>query len=602
MKKKILSLLLAVAMLCTMVACGNNEDSEKGSDVNSDTSSASGSAAASNTDESAYPDYLNLDAYYPLVKEGTDITLKMTVIDSSELFEYPTEERYFYQFIEQKMNINLEVTEVSQDGATEYLNMLFASDDLPDIIITSSALTADQLVTYGVEEGQLLDFAPYMNDVKLMPAFNEMCETETAVKASLTATDGGIYTQVLVADSDAVGSFQRRTVNTDMLAAAGVDELPTTLDEFIDAMYKVKAAFPDSTPIGGCYDNNSMTGILLNALGINDSANNGEAGIYSVGIRNGAVTVAAADQEVYGEFLSIMKDFYDDGIISRDYFTMDADTNKLNVENGQYAVWTGWLNPLDFDDLEKYEQLPALSSEYSEEAFVGHPSLYTIGRVVASAKTEYPELIARFCDYYYSKEGNHVNNFGPFICEAHEDLMIDGFGGCYFTDAGQLMYADAMPDSGDPEDYDYSHTKNGEYDPSYEYKLKLSQQGMGYKYGQIPYRQEVNGWTEIKTDYDNWKASEHTANSFWRCDAYDTYMPVKEYGIPILWFDSETSQRINELKTVLEPYMETETVKFITGERNLDELDAYFEQLDALGYQEYIGYYADAYASYLSNL
>ena len=40
----------------------------------------------------------------------------------------------------------------------------------------------------------------------------------------------------------------------------------------------------------------------------------------------------------------------------------------------------------------------------------------------------------------------------------------------------------------------------------------------------------------------------------------------------------------------------------MTGARPFSELDAYFDELDALGFQEYLGYYKAAYETYLKNM
>lgn len=601
MRKKLLCILLASVMLFSVAGCGQSKESASNSDssaaassqtVSLDSGSSAGSETSKEEGDSAYPEWLNLDAYYPLVAEGTDITLDVVIIDIPEFTEKDVEDRYMYKFIEQIMNVDLNVTQISSDGATEYINMMFASDTVPDLLFTSQRLTPEQLVTYGMQEGQLLDFAPFVNDSNLMPALNSVFEEEPTLKANMTAPDGGIYTQVLVADRDAVGNLQRRTVNVDMLKEAGITSLPTTLDEYVEAMYAVKKAFPDSTPVGGAYDSNNAHGIILNALGINDSAKGGKNGLYDVAVRNDAATVPAADREVWEQFLTLMNQFFNDGIINRDYFTMEGTASQLLIEDGKSAVWTGWINPLDYDNLEKYEQLPALTSDYCSEAFVGHPTLYTIGGCVASAKTEYPELIARICDYFYTMEGNNLCQGGPFTTQEH--LMIEGHEGIVMNDANQMMFVSCIPKEGN---YDFGAQEVQDETR----RSMLCTQAIGYKYGQIPYRQEIWGREEIKTDYDNWKASEQTANSFWRCDAYDTYMPVREIGLPILYLRAEDSTRIAELKSVLEPHMETETIKFITGDRPLSELEEYFKELDDLGYQEYIGYYQTAYESFMEN-
>ena len=69
-----------------------------------------------------------------------------------------------------------------------------------------------------------------------------------------------------------------------------------------------------------------------------------------------------------------------------------------------------------------------------------------------------------------------------------------------------------------------------------------------------------------------------------------------------MFFDAEVNERIIELQSLLNAYAESETAKFVTGARPLteEELDAYFAELDELGYQEYLGYYRDYYANYIA--
>ena len=46
--------------------------------------------------------------------------------------------------------------------------------------------------------------------------------------------------------------------------------------------------------------------------------------------------------------------------------------------------------------------------------------------------------------------------------------------------------------------------------------------------------------------------------------------------------------------------MATETAKFITSARSLDEFDAYLAELEKLGINDYAKYYVDAYADYMA--
>ena len=55
--------------------------------------------------------------------------------------------------------------------------------------------------------------------------------------------------------------------------------------------------------------------------------------------------------------------------------------------------------------------------------------------------------------------------------------------------------------------------------------------------------------------------------------------------------DEETSIAVSDLKTVIQNYVETETARFVTGARSLDEFDSYLAELEKMNVDEYLGYY-----------
>ena len=74
----------------------------------------------------------------------------------------------------------------------------------------------------------------------------------------------------------------------------------------------------------------------------------------------------------------------------------------------------------------------------------------------------------------------------------------------------------------------------------------------------------------------------------------ENIIPYTVTGYPaVVYFDEATNARITDLKAVLNTHAESESAKFITGARDLSELDAYFNELDDLGYQEYLKFYTD---------
>ena len=61
------------------------------------------------------------------------------------------------------------------------------------------------------------------------------------------------------------------------------------------------------------------------------------------------------------------------------------------------------------------------------------------------------------------------------------------------------------------------------------------------------------------------------------------------------FFTPEETEAVMNLKSIIEDYVSSESAKFITGVRPLNEIDNFFDELDVLGVQELLGYYKNYY-------
>ena len=160
MKAKIKAIVAMVLSLCMITACGNQpavKEETKTSTVTSESSTTS----ETKQEESKYPDYLNLDSFRPIVKEGEKITLKVLTRRATGASNN-IEETWIVKFIEEKLNIDLEIEELTGENVAERKNLLLASGDLPDLFLTT--LTNGEVVEYGVSGGELLPIGDYISE------------------------------------------------------------------------------------------------------------------------------------------------------------------------------------------------------------------------------------------------------------------------------------------------------------------------------------------------------------------------------------------------------------------------------------------------------
>ena len=70
MKKRTLTLFVALSLVVGLMGCGGNGGNKDGNNANKGNNVSEG-----------VPDYLNTDSQFPIVKEGTDITLKDMIVN-----------------------------------------------------------------------------------------------------------------------------------------------------------------------------------------------------------------------------------------------------------------------------------------------------------------------------------------------------------------------------------------------------------------------------------------------------------------------------------------------------------------------------------------
>ena len=511
------------------------------------------------------PDYLNPDSEFPIVKEGEEITLSIAVMPN---VLDNVEDLWFWEYCRQVMNIDFEITAFTSDMRDEKINLMFAADTLPDMIVGCDFSTAE-LVRYGQVEGQLLALNDYLTE-EYAPNILKLFAEYPEYQGIVTALDGNIYSLPSVNPPlNILGLIPANFINTRILAETSM-EMPSTLDELYQVLRKMKELYPDSIPMGGGVNAADPSPLIWSALGVTTT------NAIEPGFKNGEVTVLCGD-EMYGEYLAFMHKLYSEGLIDPDYYTIDS-----TMLNGELAEGRVFISPVVVynalpNGWDEWVTIPPLTSEFNDTQVWPSAPLARPGAAVINSQTEYPELCMRFLDFFFTEKGGIYAWTGPLV--GSEDClgMVSGWYG-----------NEQSPD-----------VEAGKYSSVWEYVVyevsPFNPNRPGTKAGEVERIHFIDPEADFEWELTNpenyFRASKETAVYPYLVDAY-----------PTIYFDEETQQRISELKLVLEDYVNTESAKFITGVNSLDNLPAYFEQLNDIGFEEYLTYYVDAYEIYLANL
>jgi putative aldouronate transport system substrate-binding protein len=503
---------------------------------------------------------VNTEGKLPIVKEP--ITLKVHIVRSP--IGGDTDKQWFWKWAEKKTNIKFEVTTTDQAAWNTKKNLLFASGDLPDILLHNQ-LSTDDIVRFGQLEKQLLplnklidDYAPHVKK-----AFKDYPEA----LASSTTPDGNIYTLPEITRFPKY--HQRLWVNQKWLDNLGL-KAPKNLDELYTVLKAFKEKDPnkngkqDEIPFTGAW-NSEMTErtFFLTAFGLNADVN------PTVFLKGDKVALAEAEP-VYGEYLKYMNKLYSEGLIDKNIFTQDqAKQRAITAQDlaGFYLDGAPFVGSPD--NWKDYQSVTPLTSQWNDKLLWPVTPKVAPGQFAISKDSKYPEAAIQVANLYFNPDYNTMLWYGPR--EGTDDTL--GYPGWTVKENGEFDYPKLAPGVTNFWDMQqYLNPLNGQVG------LRGYEEDLSRVVGRPVQREEKER---------SWKAS------------YDEHItPHQMLILPVLYFNPKDQERILELKTPMADYTKTMEAKFITGAEPLSKLDQYFETLKKQGTDEMLKIYQEAYDNY----
>ena len=228
MKRRALATVLAASML--MTACGGSTPQDEGKKA----------------DAPARVPVENYVPTYPIVEEPITVTGLVVGRDLSV-----SEDRLVWEKVEEVTGINIEWINIDAESLSTYL----AGNDWPDFLHTDE-LTSSQVADYGVVGGRFVNYLDYLD---IMPNLAQTYKDYPEALATSTQLNGEVYNLFQVGGPTSTGTTTRPHVRMDVLAAAGITEMPKTVDEFYNQLVTLKEKNGDPSLI---LDKRFDTGML----------------------------------------------------------------------------------------------------------------------------------------------------------------------------------------------------------------------------------------------------------------------------------------------------------------------------------------------------
>ncbi|MBQ8802776.1 MAG: extracellular solute-binding protein [Tyzzerella sp.] len=398
--KKLLALLLAGCMVFGIAGCGNGskekENDKKDSHVSAEV-----------------PDYINMDSQLPIVKEGTDVTLEVMIVNGPLYSNLDSiKDVYFTQAYEEKTGVKIEWTEVSSDAFDDQLALRLTKGDLPDVILKGGVSNSSQL-KYGeqgyflnlMENGMLETFAP--NYWALSKEYPEI------LSASMTP-DGSVYSLGMVRNSTGSTVASKLFFNQNWLSKVGLS-VPTTSDEF----YNVLKAFKNNDPNGngradeiGLYIKpDHLQYVTFGMFGIGNRGRNNSYIDWDA--KSESVRYFPATEE-FRDWVEWVSKMYQEGLINKEYFDFTESNlgNYINNDTCGVFAYTN-LCMIGEETQQKFTYLDgAMTGPDGAKDYYGVNSIGSTGSFIITTACEYPEVALRWADYFYCDEGSLFFYFG----------------------------------------------------------------------------------------------------------------------------------------------------------------------------------------------
>lgn len=520
MKKKVFAMVLTAAMV--MGAITGCSKTPAGTDA------GSGTGTQATSGEWTWP-----------LQEKKE--LNIWVVWSNDYVEEPNQLKAI-QKIEEATNVHVNWTVVDASSAKEQFGLMLASGEYPDIIRDVGSYYPGG-TEKGVQDGVLADLTEAVE--LYMPNYNALRKSNPQLEKDTMTDDGKIVgTRTITSYFGEVRGervWAGMALRQDWLNDLGL-EVPRTIDEWETVLTAFKENYPEcEAPLMIGTNGYDLFSNFLSAYGC-------LSGFY----KDGSTVKYSPLEDGYKEWLTLFHDWYEKGLIDPNFMTNAADmmspadyigTGKAGAGMQLWGLTDEVLKTQGYTTDEDFSLVattaPVLKSGDTPQ--IGFATSELVKEEIGiAATTKDLELACRYLDYWYTQDAMLLDSLGI----EGESYTVDESGTYHLTDSVKAMVEDG--------------TVNTYAEAVYTYSLGTSDFGL-YNWGMFDPIYEGNAAMNAYDEFDK--------------DKFDLMLPSC-----MTMTDDENSEYV-ALYTDIETLVNENTVKFITGEKSLDEFEAFVEML-----------------------
>ena len=480
------------------------------------------------------------ESVYPI---ETDVTLRVWMASNmsySSTYASANEHPWFQDW-EKRTGIDVDWVEPAAGAdKTQAYNLMIAGGDYPDLIFASDIVNN---AGSHIENNVIIPLNDYLSEYA--PNLWALMQNNADIDKSYKTDDGQYYCFPALKEADTSWGL---VVNQKWL-----DECGLTAPETIDDVTNMLKTFKDKYGVTPYTMPQHAQNLFFSSYGT--------TGKYNWYRTKDQKVHLSAYEDGFKQALELFHSWHEDGLLDRDYASIDGDTIAAKAAAEEIGAWGGSYSyfqkinaALDGKEYTWTAVKNPVANKGDEYAYFLTNALPTGTGTGVTTACKNPEIACRFMDYLYSEEGMIFMNFGYSKGEnasADAAYYVDENGDCRYTDL-------------------YMNGPEGMVEYARRFSPGIVSGCPGYKLAQAG--RDRN--SQIMRDAEDiWR---NGSNEDWWC-------------LPVLSATAEETEEFTDLNSAISTYCGEMYFKFISGEVDLEKgWDQYIDTLKGMGVEDMI--------------
>ena len=365
------------------------------------------------------------ETMYPIQEEGVSLTFMINL--GGFVFQFmengDLNQTIAAQIQEEETGIHIEYQGVDQDAYSDRFSLMVASEDYTDMCATPEMLYPGGIDGL-IDDEVMVNINDYLD---VMPHFAAFGQEHPEFIKSMTSDSGNLVSiWNYVPDTDYCVMYRQ-----DLLEQVGLD-IPETYDE----LHEVLTAFKNETDVKTPLE-----------VGRNGTSNCAWMGGYDCAISSdeefgwlvdddGNVVCSTVSDNMR-DFLTLWSQWYAEGLMTKDFISQESNTRDPII-TGSCGATYNMMTCVSDSEREAYGIsmvcAPDVTINKGDIIHTGineHPTNKGSGSIGITTACEYPEVAAKWLNWFFTEKGTVTYNFGV----QGETYDIDADGNYYYTDA-----------------------------------------------------------------------------------------------------------------------------------------------------------------------